>query len=53
MDHYFDSSKLKQLDMKTIIEKLKLIEKECGIMLDRKARKEDKVKYKFVPVETH
>ena len=53
MKNYFAHNSMKSLDIKTIIEKLKLIEKDCQAILDKKLRKENKIKYQFIPIETH
>ena len=53
IDHYFDKDSLITLDIKSVVEKLKLMEHDSGLLFDINTRKEQKIKYKFMPVETH
>ncbi len=53
MIHYFPTDKLKDLDIRTIVDTLKLIERDASLMLDSAASREMKIKYKFSPVETY
>jgi hypothetical protein len=56
MDHFFDVEKLRSLDIRTIIDQLKLMEHEAWVMMSEAGnaavRKEAKLKYKFMPMET-
>jgi hypothetical protein len=58
MDSYFEPECLKNLDIRTIIDKLKQMESDCHDMLkeagnDNKQSKAKQVKYRFMPIETH
>lgn len=53
MTYYFPTDKIKDLDIRTIVDTLKLIDKDACLMLDPTASRELKIKYKFSPVETY
>ena len=53
MSRYFETETLKDLDIRTIIDKIKIMEDECAPMLEPGAGKENKIKYKFYPLETY
>jgi len=53
MGYYFPSEKLKDLDIRTVIDKLKVMDRDASRMLDPDKAKDQKVKYKFSPIETY
>ena len=52
MEHFFEGECLKGLDIRTIIDKLKLLEHECHLMHEP-SKDKNTLKYKFLPIETH
>lgn len=53
MAYYFPVDKLKDMDIRTIIDKIKVIERDAARMLDKDKAKDQKIKYKFSPIETY
>ncbi|TNV82166.1 hypothetical protein FGO68_gene16161 [Halteria grandinella] len=57
MQEYFDDSNLKNFDIKTVVEKLKLMEQECYQIYSNAGKQaklnQTTIKYKFFPIETN
>lgn len=54
METYFETSKLKSLDVRGIIDQLKALENDVhGIVVDAGSGRRNALKYKFMPVETY
>ncbi len=53
MGRYFENEELKDLDIRTIVDKLKKMERDCIRMISNSdCGKNLKIKYQFYPIET-